>query len=42
MGNQYIGWQSDNEKQIIDDSSIISITFGVERDFQIIEKKSQK
>lgn len=41
-GNNYIGWHSDNEKQIKRNSSIISMTFGAERDFQIREKKNKK
>lgn len=41
-GNSYIGWHSDNEKQIKKQSSIMSITFGAERDFQIREKTNKK
>jgi len=41
-GKEYIGWHSDDEKQIKKCTPIISITFGAERDFQIREKKNKK
>lgn len=41
-GNNYIGWHSDNETQIKKNTSIVSITFGAERDFQIREKINHK
>jgi len=33
--NHYIGWHSDNVKQLIDNSPIVSITLGTKRPFSI-------
>lgn len=40
-GSQYIGFHSDNEGDMVENSMIISISIGQERDFQI-RKKTKK
>ena len=39
-GNHYIGWHSDDEKQLVKNSSIYSFSFGQARDFDIKSKPS--
>jgi alkylated DNA repair dioxygenase AlkB len=40
-GTRYIGWHSDDEKDLRDGSIIASLTFGAERDF-ILKNKETK
>lgn len=39
-GSEYIGWHSDKEGDLISGSSIVSLSLGAERDFQVREKNS--
>ncbi|HSA72934.1 MAG TPA: alpha-ketoglutarate-dependent dioxygenase AlkB [Nitrososphaeraceae archaeon] len=41
-GNEGIGWHSDDEKSIEDNSSIASVSFGAERKFSFKHKQSKK
>lgn len=41
-GNSYIGFHSDDEKQILKGSSIYCFSFGATRDFQFKERESNK
>jgi len=41
-GEHYIGWHSDNEKQLDDNSPIYTISLGAKRTFKIREKKNKK
>jgi len=41
-GNEAIGWHCDNEKEIIPNSSIASVSFGAERKFAIKHKTSKE
>ena len=41
-GNECIGWHSDDEKSIEDNSSIASVSFGAERKFSFKHKQSKK
>jgi alkylated DNA repair dioxygenase AlkB len=41
-GNHYIGPHSDDEKQLVPESPIVSISFGEERKFRIRDKKDKK
>ena len=41
-GNEGIGWHSDDEKSIGDDSSIASVSIGAERKFSFMHKQSKK
>ncbi|AYV84472.1 MAG: alkylated DNA repair dioxygenase [Hyperionvirus sp.] len=38
-GNHYIGWHSDDERDLVDNSDIYSFSFGESRDFIIKSKK---
>ena len=39
-GSEYIGWHSDKEGDLVTGSSIVSLSLGTERDFQVREKQS--
>ena len=41
-GNEAMGWHCDNEKEIIPNSSIASVSFGAERKFAIKHKTSKE
>ena len=41
-GNEGIGWHSDDEKSIGDNSSIASVSIGAERKFSFKHKQSKK
>jgi alkylated DNA repair dioxygenase AlkB len=41
-GNEGMGWHSDDEKSIEDNSSIASVSFGAERKFSFKHKQSKK
>ena len=41
-GNEAIGWHSDDEKSIEENSSITSVSFGAERKFSFKHKQSNK
>ena len=37
-----MGWHSDNEKEIIENSSIVSLSFGADRKFSFKNKKTKQ
>jgi len=41
-GNESMGWHSDNEKEIVENSSIASVSFGAERKFVFKHKVSNE
>ena len=41
-GNEGIGWHSDDEKSIGDNSPIVSVSIGAERKFSFKHKQSKK
>ena len=41
-GNEGMGWHSDDEKSIEDNSPIASVSFGAERKFSFKHKQSKK
>jgi alkylated DNA repair dioxygenase AlkB len=41
-GNEGMGWHSDDEKSIEDNSSLASVSFGAERKFSFKHKQSKK
>jgi alkylated DNA repair dioxygenase AlkB len=41
-GNEGMGWHSDDEKEIIPNSSIASISIGIERKFSFKNKSSKE
>ena len=41
-GNEGMGWHSDDEKSIEEDSTIASVSFGAERKFSFKYKQSKK
>lgn len=41
-GNEYMGWHSDNEPELVDGADIVSVSLGARRDFMVRQKATGK